>query len=120
VNVGHRDRPDINRSVEVDGEASGGILLFADCCWIASPCCGGERRHRRVGLESVLILRLASMADQAVPCAIRSPDRPFAARIMSAARSPMTTHGAMVLPVVIRGMIDASAMRRLSKPYTRS
>src|ERR1700722_6621777 len=33
-----------------------------------------------------------------------------------AARSPMTTHGAMVLPVVIRGMIDASATRRLPMP----
>src|SRR5215510_10712694 len=39
-------------------------------------------------------------------------------RIISAARSPMITQGAMVLPVVTRGMIDPSAMRRLSTPYT--
>src|SRR5262245_36536347 len=39
----------------------------------------------------------------------------FAFRI-SAARSPMMTQGAMVLPVVTRGMIDPSAMRRLSMP----
>ena len=37
-------------------------------------------------------------------------------RMISAARSPMITHGAMVLPVVTRGMIDPSAMRRLSMP----
>lgn len=43
-----------------------------------------------------------------------------AARIRSAARSPITTHGAMVLPTVMRGMIEASAMRSLSMPYTRS
>jgi hypothetical protein len=30
----------------------------------------------------------------------------------SAARSPMMMQGAMVLPVVTRGMIEASAMRR--------
>ena len=33
-----------------------------------------------------------------------------------AARSPMTTHGAIVFPVVIRGMIEASATRRLPRP----
>jgi hypothetical protein len=33
-----------------------------------------------------------------------------------AARSPMTTHGAIVLPVAIRGMIEASATRRFSMP----
>jgi hypothetical protein len=33
-----------------------------------------------------------------------------------AARSPMTTQGAMVLPVVTRGMIEPSAMRRFSTP----
>src|SRR5262245_23053408 len=37
-------------------------------------------------------------------------------RMRAAARSPMITHGAMVLPVVTRGMIDASAIRRLSMP----
>jgi len=45
---------------------------------------------------------------------------PLARRMRSAARSAMTTHGAIVLPRVIRGMIEASAMRSLSIPYTRS
>lgn len=35
-------------------------------------------------------------------------------------RSPMITHGAMVLPVVTRGMMEASAIRNPSMPYTRS
>ena len=34
----------------------------------------------------------------------------------SAMRSPMITHGAMVLPVATRGMIDPSAIRRFSIP----
>jgi len=33
-------------------------------------------------------------------------------RKASAARSPMTMQGAMVLPVVTRGMIEPSAMRK--------
>src|SRR5262249_38096147 len=43
---------------------------------------------------------------------------PFAALMTSAARSPITMHGAMVLPVVMRGMIEPSATRRRSTPYT--
>jgi hypothetical protein len=35
---------------------------------------------------------------------------------ISAARSPMITQGAMVFPVVTRGMIEPSAMRRCSVP----
>jgi hypothetical protein len=37
-------------------------------------------------------------------------------RSASAARSPMMMQGAMVLPVVTRGMIEPSAMRRFSIP----
>ena len=37
-------------------------------------------------------------------------------RMISAARSPTMTQGAIVLPVVTRGMIDPSAMRRFSTP----
>src|ERR1700722_2583730 len=44
----------------------------------------------------------------------------WSALIISAARSPMTAHGAIVLPTVTRGMIEASATRRLSNPYTLS
>src|ERR1700720_1134898 len=39
---------------------------------------------------------------------------------ISAARSPMTTHAAIVLPVVTRGIMDASAIRRFLSPYTLS
>ena len=35
-----------------------------------------------------------------------------------AARSPMITQGAIVLPVVTRGIIDPSVIRRFSIPYT--
>jgi hypothetical protein len=44
---------------------------------------------------------------QLIPCATFSN---------SPARSPMTTQGAIVLPVVTRGMMEASAIRRLSIP----
>ena len=37
-------------------------------------------------------------------------------RISSAACSPITTQVAIVFPVVMRGMIEASAMRRQSMP----
>ena len=37
-------------------------------------------------------------------------------RKAAAARSPMMMQGAMVLPVVTRGMIEPSAMRRFSIP----
>lgn len=43
-------------------------------------------------------------------------DNPCVSRIRSDVRSPITTHGAMRLPAVILGMIDASAMRRFSIP----
>lgn len=43
-------------------------------------------------------------------------DSPCCRRIMSAARSPMTTQGAMMLPTVMRGMIEASAIRSPSIP----
>ena len=39
---------------------------------------------------------------------------------ISAARSPMITQGAWGLPVVARGMMDPSAIRRPSTPYTLS
>jgi hypothetical protein len=37
-------------------------------------------------------------------------------RNVSAARSPMMTQAAMVLPVVTRGMMEPSAIRRFSIP----
>jgi hypothetical protein len=41
---------------------------------------------------------------------------PYVCRIRSAACSPITTQVAIVFPVVMRGMIEASAMRRQSMP----
>lgn len=43
-------------------------------------------------------------------------DSPYACRSASAACSPMTAHGAWVLPVVTRGMIEASATRNALTP----
>ena len=42
------------------------------------------------------------------------------ARIISAAFSPIMMEGALVLPEVSVGMIEASATRRPSMPWTRS
>ena len=50
----------------------------------------------------------------AVPLALDQTARSF--RMISAARSPMMTQGAMVLPVVTFGMIEPSAMRSPSMP----
>ena len=41
---------------------------------------------------------------------------PYVCRIKSAACSPIRTQVAIVFPVVMRGMIEASAMRKLSRP----
>ena len=43
--------------------------------------------------------------------AIVGPQMRWAIFSISAARSPITTHGAMVLPVVTRGMMEPSAIR---------
>jgi invasion protein IalB len=52
-----------------------------------------------------------------VNCSLSSGcHNPCSVLIASAARSPMTTQGAMVFPVVMRGMIEASATRRCSTP----
>jgi hypothetical protein len=52
-----------------------------------------------------------------VPAHPLSDHKPWAEISISAARSPMTTQGAMVLLAVTRGMIDPSAIRTLSMPY---
>jgi len=41
---------------------------------------------------------------------IAGPQVPWAIFSISAARSPMTTHGAMMLPVVMRGIMEPSAV----------
>lgn len=41
-------------------------------------------------------------------------------RMKSAARSPIITHGALVLPPITLGITEASAMRRPSIPFSRS
>jgi len=44
----------------------------------------------------------------------------YPAFTISASRSPMITQGAIVLPVVMCGMTEPSAMRRFWMPGTRS
>src|SRR5262249_33654644 len=56
--------------------------------------CGGSLRYRNVAVRL---------------CSVRK---------ILAARSPITTHGAIVLPVVTRGMMAASAILRPAIPYT--
>src|SRR5215813_4627476 len=68
-----------------------------------------ERRDRRVGRLD--IQRRSDPETDAVSiwCWLH---------MISAARSPIITQGAIVLPVVTRGMTDPSAMRRFLTPYT--
>jgi hypothetical protein len=56
-------------------------------------------------VSSVSDLSLGALSSECRHCR-RSPAS------SSAARSPITTHRAMVLAVVIRGMMEPSAMRR--------
>src|SRR5262249_38448620 len=81
--------------------------------------CGGQRsRHQDGGSDN-----LAAEHVEHEPRSQKRSDRETdtvpiwcSSRMISAARSPTITQGAMVLPVVTRGMIDPSAMRRLSTP----
>src|SRR5262245_17361010 len=66
---------------------------------------GGRRVDRTH--DEMLLIHLCDTAVRAIWCS---------SRMRAAARSPMITQGAIVLPVVTRGMIDASAIRRLSMP----
>jgi len=96
-----------------------------------SPFCSLSIRNLRafVATCTTFLLRWApaSRATDAPSGAVRSRlqsgSRPIhrlyslcSVRSISAARSPMITHGAMVFPVVTRGIIDPSATRRLSTP----
>src|SRR6478736_9088574 len=84
----------------------------------------------RAGIVGTLfVLLICLYAPQRVSASIkagtrveyaRTPDSLCAVRNISLARSPMITQGAMVLPVVTRGMMDPSAIRRFSIPYTLS
>src|SRR5262249_30200679 len=77
-----------------------------------SPARGGRRRD-------LLVMRLTSTSSRSD---VEDPGsrndlsyyRRYSARNNSAARSPIMTQGAMVLPVVTRGIIDPSAIRRRS------
>jgi hypothetical protein len=73
----------------------------------------GSVQLKRAEANDVLTwrrMRVVEMHDhRQIPCAFL---------MISAARSPMTTQGAIVLPLVTFGMIEASAMRSRSMPYT--
>ena len=83
--------------------------VFAICAQLPfDPCVSTRQRPPGVHVQQQATASSKIRACHNL-CSIRS---------MCAARSPMITQGAMVLPVVTRGMIDPSAMRRLSTPYT--
>jgi hypothetical protein len=73
-----------------------------------------ECQHHECGQPSVVAgIQAVGLARLTPPGRLHSVC--WADRI-SAARSPMMTQGAMVFPVVTRGMIEPSAMRRCSIP----
>src|SRR5215510_14535101 len=75
-----------------------------------------DRRSHRVHIIEVEVHISGS---HGVPSPVVLVDQMLCAvRRISPARSPMMTQGAMVLAVVTRGMMEPSAMRRLSTPYT--
>src|SRR5258707_5983792 len=67
-------------------------------------CTSYDFHHQHAGMRQ---------HEQADPDELYSP---CSLRRTSAARSPMMTQGAMVLPVVTRGMIEPSATRRWVTP----
>ena len=67
------------------------------------------------GMDFGELSRLAAVNS---PSAAEEPS-PYARRLAAqalAARSPMMIHGAIVLPLTTRGIIDASAISRFSTP----
>lgn len=85
----------------------------------ARAAVAGERafpRWRAVTGERAPVQKAASSPAPAAAPEHSASDSPCCRRIMSAARSPMTTQGAMMLPTVMRGMIEASAIRSPSIP----
>ena len=69
---------------------------------------------RRFSAAAAAVSCLAGLGGCAQPAPGASA--PAAQVSAAAARSPMITEGAMVLAVVTRGMIEASAIRRFSMP----
>jgi hypothetical protein len=81
----------------------------SDCKWQLDM-----RTSGRSGLRAWQIGRADLVSRSAEDTA--TDQIPYVCRIRSAARSPITTQVAIVFPVVMRGMIEASAMRRQSMP----
>ena len=76
----------------------------------------GARRLAVIAAIRCFSFTYALVGSLARTTAIVGPQMRWAIFSISAARSPITTHGAMVLPVVTRGIMEPSAMRRLSIP----
>jgi hypothetical protein len=94
---------------------SAATLLHAIACKVTIAC--------KVALNAVQALSIETADKPQFHRRLTSTSRVddevsnlWSLRNASAERSPITTQGAMVLPVVTRGMIEPSAMRRFSIP----
>ena len=96
------EEPSAYRRVAVAADSGNGISGKRLACFGLSS---GRSYIVRAGHAQIPTER--DTDDVSNPCSFRSA---------SAARSPMMMQGAMVLPVVTRGMIEPSAMRRFSTP----
>ena len=74
----------------------------------------GVGQHTRRASSSCGMAQISPMVT--MHCGAVVAYRPCAAASISPARSPITTQGAIVFPVVMRGMIEPSAIRRFSTP----
>jgi hypothetical protein len=82
---------------------------------IARAVCPPFSCHRS---NSILSLSRTLAGSPASITAIVGHQVRWAIFSISEARSPIMTQGAIVLPVVTRGMMEPSAIRRLSMPWT--
>ena len=88
---------------------------LASFLWHPSMCVWPERRLAQRQCIRGTVRRAFDAAERR-----GSPPNHAPARIISAAFSPIMMEGALVLPEVRVGMIEASATRRPSMPWTRS
>ncbi len=92
-------------------DANLNLIAVVHSIGAGSACCVGKPTFRRRALATAL-RRNRSFASKDGQVAAYST--------MSAAFSPIMIDGALVLPDVSVGMIEASAMRRPAMPWTRS
>src|SRR5215813_2662492 len=81
----------------------------------------GPNMTPRTSNDMTRLLLFASVSPSQRCCLLNDLDDLYSlcsVRKILAARSPITTHGAIVLPVVTRGMMAASAILRPAISYT--